>query len=129
MAKVLVIDDDAGTRNLYAAVLATCGHEVTCASDGEEGIRLSSGVRPDLIITDLSMPIKSGFDVISAVRGGDQGVPIVVVSGDCDDNLHRSRALGASAAFAKPVRLAALRNIVSELLVSRPESGCLAVTT
>ena len=63
LGTVLVVDDDPSIRRGLAAELAAAGYETLEASDGEEGARLASEHEPDLVLTDLAMPVADGFDL------------------------------------------------------------------
>jgi CheY-like chemotaxis protein len=65
----LVIDDDADTREVYALVLALEGCLVAQARDGQEGLQQARVLVPDIIITDLTMPIMDGWETIRRLRG------------------------------------------------------------
>ena len=62
MAKILVIDDEPSIINLVTAYLKPEGYEVYTASDGNAGLKAARTFKPDLIILDLMLPRKSGFD-------------------------------------------------------------------
>jgi PAS domain S-box-containing protein len=96
MAKVLVVDDDVQSRQLYVAMLTPFHHEVVEAGDGREGLKLAQEEKPDLIISDILMPTMNGYDFISAVRKipALQDVPVVFHSASFLDR--EARALGAS---------------------------------
>lgn len=67
--RILVVEDDAFFQKFYSAKLREAGYEVDVASNGEEGLLKMRGTpRPDLVLLDLIMPIKSGFDVLNAWR-------------------------------------------------------------
>ena len=81
---VLVIDDDRGFCQLVERILALSGrgYEVRRAYDGEDGLRAMSERRPDLVLLDLIMPVKDGFEVLEEMRlvPGLDDVPIVLLT-------------------------------------------------
>jgi signal transduction histidine kinase/CheY-like chemotaxis protein len=81
--RVLVVDDEAASRDLLAGVLEPAGFTVTRASGGLEGIELAKLGDPDIILLDLVMPDVSGFDVVKALRAekATHSTPIVVLTG------------------------------------------------
>ncbi len=81
-ARVLAIDDDPMALELIEAVLRPEGYEVTCATSGEEGLRLAAEVRPALVIVDLLMPEIDGFEVVERLRADPavSDIPIVVLT-------------------------------------------------
>jgi CheY-like chemotaxis protein len=82
-AEVLVVDDDAGTRELLRRTLAREGWAVAEAADGREALaRLGRGAPPSVVLLDLMMPGMDGFEVLAAMRREEawRGIPVVVVT-------------------------------------------------
>ena len=79
----LVIDDDADTRDVYALVLALEGCLVAQARGGHDGLQQARVLVPDIIITDLTMPIMDGWETIRRLRGDPRtrNIPIIACSG------------------------------------------------
>ena len=77
MARILVIDDEKPVRNLLRNLLEGAGHQVIEACEGDEGLRFYRTGYPDLVITDMHMPGKDGFQVIKELHG--EGLPILLV--------------------------------------------------
>jgi PAS domain S-box-containing protein len=69
MAKVLVVDDHPVNRNLLATLLGYGGHTVYEAGDGAQALSAAQAERPDLIITDLLMPVMDGYELVRELRG------------------------------------------------------------
>jgi two-component system KDP operon response regulator KdpE len=108
VARLLVVDDDAAIRRALVAELAAAGYEVLEARDGAEGIRAFRGCEPDLVLTDLAMPVADGFDLVRRVRS-EGATPIVVLSvrGSEADKI-RALDLGADDYVVKPFSAAEL---------------------
>lgn len=68
MAKILVIDDEPSIVNLVTAYLKPEGYEVYTTSDGNAGLKAARAYKPDLIVLDLMLPGKDGFEVLSQLR-------------------------------------------------------------
>jgi two-component system alkaline phosphatase synthesis response regulator PhoP len=68
MAKILVIDDEPSIVNLVTAYLKPEGYEVYTAADGNSGLKAARAYKPDLIVLDLMLPGKDGFEVLSQLR-------------------------------------------------------------
>ncbi len=121
VATIVVADDDADFRDVYATLLRTSGHVVLEAADGIETLDLVRLHRPDLLFLDLWMPALTGFDVLDKLRYDVAGVrlPIVVVSnlGDADSKLEAFEA-GATEYLVKGRALADVLQLVEQLLVS-----------
>ena len=126
MSTVLIVDDDASTRVVLRLVLETAGFEVVEAEHGEAALAHFSLNPPDIVTTDLTMPVLGGEALIERLRSQPDtaSIPIVVVSG----NSSVARALHASgrveAVVNKPfnaVELAAcVRMLISNIGAIRP---------
>ena len=121
MQKILVIDDDMFVRRTIERVLQKSGYHVHVAADGLEGLRTFRTVQPDLVITDIIMPVKEGLDTIRLLRTWSPDTKIIAISGGSrtanKDLLREAAELGASVVIAKPFE-------PDELLVK--VSNCLA---
>lgn len=96
---ILFIDDDSFLRKVYFAELSEKGFTVELAVDGEDGINKVYSVNPDLIILDLIMPKKSGFEVLTDLKRQEKtrNIPVVVLSNLAhSDDQKRALDLGAS---------------------------------
>ncbi|OLC56936.1 MAG: hypothetical protein AUH85_04725 [Chloroflexi bacterium 13_1_40CM_4_68_4] len=89
MTHVLVVDDDAGLREVYQAVLCDAGYRVTLAADGAEGL-LALSEDPDVIVLDLRMPVLDGYDFMRLMPTVSTPKPVLIVAGQPD----RSRLAG-----------------------------------
>jgi CheY-like chemotaxis protein len=113
--RVLVVDDDADNREL---VLELLQHEGFAASSAENGAvalsLLENGLDPDLILTDLLMPVMSGWDLCEAVKSKPhwQSIPIIVL---CGMPAEQRGKLQVDDAFEKPTDTEQLLNRIREL--------------
>ncbi len=81
MARVLVVEDDPVSRKVVSTVLEKTGHAVTACGSGLAAIEVLIASEPlDVLVTDLMMPDRDGFDVIRAARNARPGLRIVVLS-------------------------------------------------
>lgn len=110
MRRVLVIDDEAGLREVMAEVLEEEGFTVEVAADGEQALeRLLGGeVQVDVIVTDDEMPRLSGREMLRRLRAAGLGVPAVVASGSARFTPAELSELGILCVLHKPVPLTAL---------------------
>ena len=116
---VLIVEDDARTREMLATLLATQGFHPVAAEDGLEALHLLRTVRrrapdvPCLVLLDLTMPRLGGHEFRRAQLGDPAvaGVPIAVMSGAIDAEVH-AQALGAVATVMKPIDLDLLLGVV-----------------
>jgi DNA-binding response OmpR family regulator len=104
--RVLVIEDNAGLRDVVRLALEGAGHDVVTASHGQEGLGYLNVHRVDLVVTDLFMPEMDGIEVIAALRRQFPGVKIVAMSGRPGvDYLAVARELGAARILRKPFEM------------------------
>ena len=122
MPTILVVDDSLSVRKVAERMLTEAGLEVAAVSSGEEALDWMSTKRPDLVIADVIMPDKSGFDVCTFVRSNAAlaDTPVILVSGFVDEELTRqAEACRADGIIKKPFQGAALRERVLHLLSAR----------
>ena len=82
MAKVLVVDDSAVDRRLVGGLLSRDGkHQVEYAVDGTDALSKLREYSPDLVVTDLQMPNRSGLELVSAIRLHHSNVPVILTTG------------------------------------------------
>jgi two-component system OmpR family response regulator len=113
---ILICEDDSNLRTLVRLALGD-GYRFLEAADGQMVVELARSARPDLIVLDLMLPGKSGFDVLSDLRR-EQAVgrtPVVVMSAWSHSDVAVINA-GADRFVPKPFDPEELRNIVMELL-------------
>ena len=82
--KILIVEDDADARRLYAIGLNQRGFEVKLAANGAEAVeRITSGEKPDVILLDWLMPLMDGGEVLTRLAGDPATsiIPIIVISG------------------------------------------------
>jgi len=101
---VLVVDDDAGVRELLRQTLSEAGHSVRVASHGLEAVTMVRERKPDLVILDVMMPGLTGYDVAAMLRNdpSTENLPIVILSVVYDRDRHES--LGIDRYLSKPLR-------------------------
>lgn len=80
MKKILIIEDDKLISSLVQFRLKKEGYDTMLVQDGNEGVDAIENFQPDLIITDVMMPYKSGIEVIQYARKNNAEVPIIVLS-------------------------------------------------
>jgi CheY-like chemotaxis protein len=117
MARILVIDDDQGVRDLLGAWLTMDGHACLMAANGHFGVELLRATPMDLVITDLVMKY-GGVMTIRVIRWEFPRVGIIAITGHGQALLEQARAAGADRLIAKPLDAAVLRTTVKELLAA-----------
>ena len=82
MAKILTADDDPIVQQFVSSILTEHGYEVFTSSDGEEALRKTKRVGPDLIILDLIMPYRDGYGVLRSLQEDPdtKGIPVIILS-------------------------------------------------
>jgi CheY-like chemotaxis protein len=111
MGRILIVDDDPLTVEMFVTAISIFGHEGLKAYSGEEALRIVSGQKPDLILLDLMMPGLDGFETLRQLRSmpGLDGLPVLVVTASAERDVEeRAAAAGANGCMHKPVDLAAL---------------------
>jgi DNA-binding response OmpR family regulator len=102
--KVLIIEDDLTLRNVLAEFLRAENFDVDIASDGEDGLKLISHVNPDIIMLDIILPKKNGFEVLKEIKNNKDisDIPIVLLTnlGSLDD-IEKALELGATTYLVK----------------------------
>ena len=119
MKTILVADDKPSNRELIRVILESSGHQVIEASNGREAVDLALEHEPDLLLLDLQMPEVDGFNVLSEVRKDNRFTsrPIVALTAYAmQGDREKALAAGFTSYVTKPVNLAALRSLVSDLL-------------
>src|SRR5687767_2136338 len=107
MARILLVEDDDLVRDMLQQTLERAHHTVFTASNGEEATEALKENEPDIMVTDIIMPKKSGITLISEVKNRHPNLEIIAISGggrlDPAGYLDLSESLGASVSFEKPI--------------------------
>ncbi|MCH7397129.1 response regulator [Belliella sp. DSM 107340] len=106
MKNVLIIEDDKLISSLVQFRLKKDGYNVTMAKDGIEGIKAIESDEPDLIITDVVLPVGNGIEMINYAKKFSPKVPIIVLSslGEEEETVLEAFSLGASDFIPKPFK-------------------------
>ncbi|MFA6624015.1 MAG: response regulator [Fibrobacteraceae bacterium] len=119
MAKVLIIDDDAGIREMLEDTLKLAKHEVDTAVDGRKAKELYDKNDYQVIITDIIMPGQDGFEVTLELRNRGMIDRVIAISGggrtSAEDYLQTAKSFGVAAIFQKPIDRKALLAKISEI--------------
>lgn len=112
---ILIVDDVGSSRWLLQDILEPLGFKILTAKNGQQGLQLARRNKPDLILTDIFMPIKTGFTLIAELRQDHDftQTPIVAVSASSFEAIDRqSRAAGCNSFIAKPIDDRKLLNVL-----------------
>lgn len=116
---ILVIDDNETERKMVRKVLESEGYSVREAADGFEGVELYKQRRPKLVVCDLKMPGKDGWETMREIRDLDHDARLVAISGflfGYADYAVRVQGLGIAGVVEKPFGAATLKRVVDEAL-------------
>ena len=117
--KILVVDDKANIVLSLEFLMNKAGYEVRTASDGEEALAAIDADPPDLILLDVNMPTKNGFEVCEAVRARNEWSHIRIImltAHGRDIEREKGLALGADDYLTKPFAIQEVVSKVQELL-------------
>lgn len=116
---MLVIDDDPSIRRLCSTCLQETGVAVLEAPDGQRGLDQAVSLRPDLVITDIAMPVLDGLRLAAALRrdGRTEKIPLIFLTGEsAHETEARALDLGAFAYLSKPFDPEVLVSVASGML-------------
>jgi CheY-like chemotaxis protein len=117
--KILVVEDDAESMKLLATLLRAAGYEVTQANYPLQALFSVVRTPPDLILTDIRMPVMDGLEMIRQLKGHSETrhIPIVIVTA-CETQQMREAGFAAGCAgyLRKPIDTRALCEQVAEFL-------------
>ncbi len=118
-SKILIADDDPTIRRFISTLLTDRGYEIHEAEDGEQAVRLAGTLMPDLMLLDLIMPYRDGFDVLHDLkdREATSRIPIIIMSvKNREDEIVKGLNLGADDYVVKPFNALELAVRVRKLL-------------
>ena len=116
-AKIMLVEDDPFLMTLICRMLESVGHEVTSAANGEEAVHCLQSSQFDAVLTDLSMPIMNGHDLIRWIRERDVDLPIGVLTASVlGSEITSAIELGANLALQKPIERDTLLRSMTQLL-------------
>ncbi|HEY3065307.1 MAG TPA: response regulator [Methylomirabilota bacterium] len=117
LARVLVIDDDADTREVLSVFLAHQGYRPALADGGREGLKLAVSEPPDVVLLDVMMPDVNGLDVLGRLRLLHPALPVIMTTASSDPDVAREALrLGAFRYLRKPIDLDGLDRVIEEAL-------------
>ncbi|HKY22929.1 MAG TPA: response regulator [Vicinamibacterales bacterium] len=127
MATILIVDDIAANREVLRTLLSYQHHRLLEAADGREGLALARSEHPDLVITDVLMPIMDGYELVRQLRlhSDTSGIPVVFYTAHYGEREARALALssGVMHVLTKPVDPEDVLRVVSSVLSGHVTSG------
>lgn len=118
--KILVVDDDVSVRESVCKVLQAEGYETITAADGAAALKQFVMHPIDLLLLDLGLPLKSGWDVFEYITRKNPLLPIIVITGQSRQK-RMAQAAGAGALMEKPLDVEELLRVIKQLLAESPE--------
>lgn len=124
--RVLMVDDDWVSRKLVSHSLKANGFEVLCLEDSLNALETARDWRPDLILLDLMMPMKSGYATLLEFKAdpGLEAIPVIIMSAKSqEDEMASCREGGAADYLVKPVGFKDLRRRIRQILDPKFPTG------
>ena len=112
-AVILIVDDEAPVRDFLALVLEDLGHRVVAAINGRHALTIAAEEHPDLVISDVMMPLMGGVELTRRLKAGETGdrdLPVILMS---SAGPAAAVGAGADAFIDKPFDLEAMEKLVA----------------
>jgi len=119
--RILLVDDERSIRESLSKILGAENYEVVLAENGHEAIEKHGAQRIDLLILDLNMPVKNGWDTLEWLVKIDPVLPVVIITGRSNQRA-LAEAAGADALMEKPLDVPLLLQTIRELMDEPMES-------
>ena len=119
--RILLVDDERSIRESLSKILGAENYEVVLAENGHEAIEKHGAQRIDLLILDLNMPVKNGWDTLEWLVKIDPVLPVVIITGRSNERALAETA-GADALMEKPLDVPLLLQTIRELMDEPMES-------
>lgn len=115
--KVLLVDDAKASRMIIGKIVARLGHEVIGeASNGELGFELYQELKPDIVLSDIEMPVLDGYEMLEKIIEFDKDANIVMITSVVNAQfIQRILSLGALDAIKKPINDKKMQTIFDQL--------------
>jgi|ERR1043166_2861077 CheY-like chemotaxis protein len=115
--KILVVEDDPAAAEILTQRLRHAGYGVAVAPNGVKGLKIAVEDKPDIVLTDVWMPVGMGFALAYRLRAAYPELPIVFLTGSPRPGLEdTAKSFGHTRLLQKPYDSAALLNTISEML-------------
>ncbi|MDR2191594.1 MAG: response regulator [Endomicrobium sp.] len=103
--KILIIDDETGFLETTAAIFEANGYETVKAITAEAGLEALASERPSVVLLDVNLPDKNGFEVLRVIKASKdfKSIPVILITGDTAVHVDRAFSEGADDCIFKPV--------------------------
>ena len=122
MPRILLVEDNELNRDMLSRRLTKRGYEVSIAVDGVEGVEKARATRPDLVLMDMSLPLKDGWEATSDLKNdpATSHIPVIGLSAHAmDGDRDKAMKAGCNDYDTKPVELDRLLGKIEALLVAK----------
>lgn len=119
--RILIADDDASVRKALGKVLENEGYNIMLAADGREALERFESEPVDLLLLDIGLPIRNGWDTFERITSQAPAFPIIIITGKANQH-DMAVAAGVGALIEKPLDVAQLLKTIQELLAEPPEA-------
>jgi DNA-binding response OmpR family regulator len=116
----MIADDDATVRASLSDVLATEGYKVIPAENGKQAIELANASAIDLVLLDLNMPVKNGWDTFEQLTREHPLIPIIIITAR-PNQIFTAIGAGVGALLEKPMDIPTLLQLMKQLLAESAE--------
>ena len=118
--RLLVVDDDPSVREMLVRVLQGDGYLAWPAADGKQALAFTASVPTDLVLLDLGLPGKDGWEMFEALRRHNPRLAVIIITARTNQRAI-AEAMGADALFEKPLDCPQLRRTVARILAEPPK--------
>ena len=102
--KILIVEDETTLQEALTEFLSAEGFEVLSALDGEKGLELAKSEKPDLVILDIILPKKDGYEILTEIKGGEdtKNIPVILLTNlESPEDIDKAFEKGASTYLVK----------------------------
>lgn len=116
MVSILIIDDDEFVRNTLRTLLSYGKHTVDVAEDGSTGIEMVRSNEYNIVLLDLNLPDKHGFEVLSKIKSAKSNTSVIIMTGNASpETEENARRLGAVNYLPKPIETETLYTAIQSV--------------
>ncbi len=119
--KILLVDDDPGVRYMLDRLLTDENYQVIPVANGVEALRANASSSPDLVLLDLNLPVKNGWDTFEQLTTHDPLLPVIIITAR-PNQIFPALASGVGALMEKPLDLPKLLRTIRHLLEEPAEA-------
>lgn len=118
MARILIVEDNPDNMKLFRAILTLKGHHVTALPSGEGLLESLAASTPDLVLMDIQLPGRDGFELLTEIRGSAfAGTRVVALTAHAmSGDREKARAAGFDEYITKPIDIATFPDLVAKAL-------------